>query len=302
MNYEILYSELEDHLSECAMTAGSALEKKNLCRELIHAALTELRSDVFASGFVNEPSEIIFFKKIKPRFASLLILETELYQLQEANPATSLTEAKSYYQEELRWITRFFDRHAFLYHYYHVGASELDRQYFLRGNQVTGTLIPDIPADFDSEFATTTSDLFAQFRAYELLRAQLLTLLSDQNRTTNGFIRPGRQAAPLRWTGSVIHAVELGYAIWLSDQVNNGEAELADIMFWLSSTLQVDLSRYTRLFVEIKGRKRLSGTKFIELLRDAVARYIDQKDALRPANRIKPITIKKADHYELQHQ
>jgi hypothetical protein len=302
MNYEILYSELEDQLSEYAMTAGSALQKKNQCMLLVNSALAELRADVLNNGFSDEAREIFFFKKIKPRFASLLILETELYQLQEANPATILTEAKSYYQEELRWITRFFGRHSFLYNYYHLDASELDQCYFLRGNKVTGILMPDTPDNLDNEFATATSELFAQFRAFELLRSHLLSLLNEQNCANNGFIRPGRQAEPLRWTGSVIHAVELGYAIWLSDQVNQGEAELADIMYWLSSTLQVDLSRYTRLFVEIKGRKRLSGTKFIELLRDAVTRYIDQKDALRPADRIKPITVKKVNHHELQHQ
>jgi len=286
LDFEALYVELENKLGLIAEKESVPLKKMAASLALIRGVLQELREKVLGAGFADQVAEIKFFKVVKPRFFSLQILETELYHLENCRKASTLEELKVYYREELKAISRFLGQYAFQYEYYRMGADELDGLCFVRGAALQSMLATDLP-DNDPGFTTAWDYLFARFRALEMLREHILHLLEGCSGQGSdlGFIRPGRKAVPLKWTGDVIHAVELGYSIWVSDQVNGGEAELADVMYWLSTTLAVDLSRYTRLFVEIKARKILSPTKFLDLMKDAVLRYMKQGDAYKPAKR-----------------
>lgn len=290
LDFDSLYVELENKLNLIAEKENLPLKKMASSLTLIRSVLQELREKVLAADFADIALEIKFFKVVKPRFYSLQILETELYHLENCRKAATLEELKAYYAEELRAISRFLNQYAFQYEYYRMQANELDSLCFVRGAALQSMLVTDLP-DNDPEFTAAWDYLFAKFRALEMLRDHILHLLegcSGQGADL-GFIRPGRKAVPLKWTGDVIHAVELGYSIWVSDQVNGGEAELADVMHWLSTTLDVDLSRYTRLFVEIKARKILSPTKFLDLMKDAVTRYMNQGDAYKPMRKAKRI-------------
>lgn len=289
-DFEEMYVTLENQLNLIAETESQPLKKMVNSLTLIRRTLQELRDQVLAAEFRDVAAEIRFFKLTKPRFFSLQILETELYHLEHRRVAATVEELRTYYSEELRYVNRFFSQYAFQYEYYRMGADELDSLCFVRGAALQSMLVTDLP-DNDPEFTTAWDYLFAKFRALEMLRDHILHLLEGCSASAaSGFIRPGRKAIPLKWTGDVIHAVELGYSIWVSDQVNGGEAELADVMHWLSSTLDVDLSRYTRLFVEIKARKILSKTKFLDLMRDAVSRYMNQGDAYKPVRKAKRVS------------
>lgn len=289
-DFEEMYVELENQLGLIAEREQRPLQKMVATLTAIRAVLQDLREKVLAAGFDGTAAEISFFKVTKPRFFSLQILETELYHLENCRKAVTLDELRSYYGDELKSIGRFFNQYAFQYEYYRMKADELDGLCFVRGAALQSMLVTDLP-DNDPEFTTAWDYLFAKFRALEMLRDHILHLLEGLNGqgADLGFIRPGRKAVPLKWTGDTIHAVELGYSIWVSDQVNGGDAELADVMHWLSTTLDVDLSRYTRLFVEIKARKILSKTKFLDLMKDAVMRYMNQGDAYKPVRKAKRI-------------
>lgn len=279
------YVDLEKQLSLLADRGLPPLKRMTEAVALIRKALTELREMVVKDGFADEASEVNFFKRVKPRFYSLLILEMQFYQLEAGRPVGAQEVQQAYYREELVWIGRFFRQHAFHYAYYTMGATELDSLLFSRGQDGLGTPLPLLP-EADPGFSTNGDYLFAQFRALELFRDHLLFLLEEKEATAEAaFLRPGRKHRELRWTGDTIHAVELAYGVWVSDHLNGGEAELADVVFWLSRSLHVDLSRYTRLFTEIKARKILSRTKFLDLLKDALTRYMDAGDAYKPVLR-----------------
>lgn len=50
-------------------------------------------------------------------------------------------------------------------------------------------------------------------------------------------------------------------------QVNGGDVDLSDLMDVLEVCFQVNLSRYFRGFTEIKRRKSISKTKFLDQMR-----------------------------------
>jgi RteC protein len=69
-------------------------------------------------------------------------------------------------------------------------------------------------------------------------------------------------------------------------QINEGKADLSDIIDWLEQSLQVNLSRYYRRFMEIKQRKAMSKTRYLDEMRDVVNKRIDDTDALDKERRL----------------
>lgn len=282
--YDELYFKLEDELEQIASDEKEPLKKLTASLKIIRRTLNELKENISLNPFKEKQEEIYFFKKVKPRFYCLLIFELELYQIVNNHPAGSKEQLTGYYLEELKYIDRFFLQNQFQYQYFRFDANELDTLYFIRGTDRQSVLMPEVP-ELDTEFSTSCDYLFSKFKAYELLRTYILNELDFTNKADrNTFIRPGRKYNPLTWTGDLINAVELAYGLWVSDQLNGGSAELTDIIHWLSTSLNVDLSRYTRLFVEIKDRKLISKTRFIDLMHDAINRHMDNSNALKPVN------------------
>jgi hypothetical protein len=83
------------------------------------------------------------------------------------------------------------------------------------------------------------------------------------------------QTFDLTWTGDAINIVELAYGIWLTGQLNNGNASLNQIVKWLESSLHINIGVIQRRFIEIERRKRISVTKFIEQMKEAIIKKIE---------------------------
>lgn len=268
--YDELYFKTEDGLRQIASGEKEPLKKLTASLLIIRKTLDELKKHVLSNPFKEKKEEIYFFKKIKPGFYSLLIFEIEHYRLVNYLPSGSKEQLTVYYLEELKYIDRFFLQNQFQYEYFRLDATELDHLYFLRGAEKQSVLVPEIP-ETDPEFSTSCAYLFSKFKAYEMLRHHLLNELDNINKADkNTFIRSGRKYKPPSWTGDIINATDLGDSLWVSNQLNSRNAELTDIMHWLSTSSNVDLTRYMRLFLEIRDRKLISKTRFIDLMRDAI--------------------------------
>ncbi|WP_462267721.1 RteC domain-containing protein [Mucilaginibacter sp.] len=286
--FDEAYLKLEDELEVIARNENDPLKKMDLSLNVIRNALKTLKEYILTHPFEDKKEEIHFFKKIKPKFYCLMIFEMKVYQIITNVPRSSEEQVRNYYLEELKYIRRALNQNQFQYQYYRLGADELDTLYFVRNITSDSALVPEIP-DIDPSFSTSCDYLFSKFMAYEMIELQLEAVLNQPNEAQkNIFIRPGRKLKPLKWTGDPINIVELGYGIWVSDQINHGNAELADIMYWLGASLNIDLTRYTRRFEEVKNRKIISKTRFIDMMSDAIHRHIEKSHA------IKPTTLRKA--------
>jgi hypothetical protein len=79
----------------------------------------------------------------------------------------------------------------------------------------------------------------------------------------------------IKWTGDVINVIELAYGLWLTGQINNGNASLNQIVRWLEKNLSVSIGIAQRKFSEISRRKRISITKYLDQMKDAIIRKIN---------------------------
>lgn len=277
-NYERLLSKLERELENFAEL--QPLERMRSELTAVRAALGRLQQIVSETGFASQAAEVSFFKQVKPRFYSLMVLSAERYGFEMARPLRKGKGMDAFYGRQLDYISRFFDQHAFLYQYYRMGATELDGLYFVRGSEVPGLVGADLPA-LDPGFSTLGDYLFSKFMALEKLREVVLLEMEVPSLAGTGVVR-SKKGRELRWTGDSCNLIELVYGIFDCRQVNDGEVDLSDLMDVFEQCFQINLSRYFRRFTEIKRRKSMSKTRFLDEMARVVNKRIDDGDAYVP--------------------
>ncbi|MCX2479342.1 RteC domain-containing protein [Pedobacter sp. MC2016-15] len=256
----------------------SLIEKFNQSIALVNDFLHEVRSQVTSVAFQDKFEEIYFFKFEKPEYYAQKIYQVALFTLLNQKPVGTVEMIKTYFVDELAFVSRFFKQHAFYYEYYRSGFTELDEPLFLRESLIASPLLIDLP-DLDPEFSTGGDYLFAKFIAYEQLRDYILDELKKlENKDASRLPSLGKDKKRFDWTGEMINIVEMGYSLYVSKQMNDGKASLADIFRWLEESFGVELGIPANRFREIKRRKRITRTHFLDSLRSDLLDYMDKDD------------------------
>lgn len=263
--YQQMKADLED-LNNSTMPKNQMLKDAIL---IVQKYLAQLKALVEANSFKDEEEEIWFFKTEKPRFYRWLIFYTELFAIDNTKPVTGEKGIKEHYNDQMRYINRFFRLHEFHYQYFRMDSEELDRLYFLRGTTSSNldmSLVPRV----DPSFGTGHEYLFSNFKAYEMLQRYL----SDQLTFGKDGRIGNKRNKKLAWTGEIVDMIELIYGLWLTGQFNGGKAGLSAIAEVFQRMFDVDLNRYASKFSQIKQRKGMSKTKFLDQMRDALQKQI----------------------------
>ncbi|MBB2143955.1 hypothetical protein GM921_00530 [Pedobacter sp. LMG 31464] len=276
---DALLSKLQGELTKVENGQFSVLEILRSSLFLIQRALDELRT-VVVKGFSSEQEEIDFFKVIKPKCYSQLIYVTERYGFENGKPVL-VSEYSAYCKEQLNYFSLFFRQHEFLYQYYRLGAQEMDSVYFVRGADVGGVMGLGVP-ELDPAFATAGDYLFSTFMAYEKMQAFILAELQAPVALVGSDLM-SKKGRKLRWTGEVTNLIELLYGLFETKQFNEGDVDISDMVDVFEQAFEVNLSNFYRRFTTIKRRKSISKTRFLDELRDTVAKRIDDADAYVPA-------------------
>jgi len=147
--------------------------------QIVKAKLAKVASHLKKEPFTNQLQEVTYFKELSPRFYSCWIFAIAAYQLELHKPCGTLETCRSYLEEELRIIQRYFNQNAFYYHYYKSGATELDSVCFVRGKQMESIPISEIHLT-DNDLSTSFDLLFAKFIAYERLQGLIVSMLNGE--------------------------------------------------------------------------------------------------------------------------
>ncbi|MFA4867852.1 MAG: RteC domain-containing protein [Pedobacter sp.] len=253
----------------------SLLSRFNESISLINAFLAVVRERVTTVAFRDQLEEIYFFKFEKPEYYALKIYQVSLFGILNQRPVGTDEMLRSYYVEELAFISRFFKQYAFLYEYYRSGFTQMDELLFLRDGMVPDVLLPEF-WELDGEFSTPGDYLFSKFIAYESLREFILGELRVLEVRAAAVVAPvGVDKKWFDWTGEVVNLVELGYALYVSRQIGDGKVSLAEIFRWMEESFGLEVGIPANRFREIKRRKRISRTHFLDLLQQALLKYMD---------------------------
>lgn len=268
-----LLQTMENDLQAITMQTQDPLDRLAASLSRVREGLTKLKATALAVQ-MDEALEIEIFKVIKPSFACYQIYHTELYTIETGMPFGDAVKQIDFLNGELDYGQRFFDRHQFLYSYYKFRMTEMDKVYFLRGVQCEDLLLQNGP-ERDKEFSTACDYLFAKFRAFEMLKEWIHEKLTYLKSGKTIFSLDVQDADELNWTGDMINAAELGYGLYVTGQLNHGQATIAQIFRWMEQKLKISIGIPAKKFAEIRARKRMSRTKFTDEIRDALLRKMD---------------------------
>jgi len=273
-----LYDQLKEDVDLFTDLGDLPVKRLNGKINLVRESIAKLRAELEQEPFENQEEEIEFFKYWKPRFVCEQILAFELFTIETSRPLADELLLKSFYEQELKVIKRFFEQYRFMYQYYQLEASDLDHLLFVRNAHPSAILLPETQVE-PPTFSTAADYLFAKFIAFEKLQDYLVSKLYQPY--DNSGQEPGLNKTGLKWTGDSINLVELAYGIWLTGQVNNGNASITEIVLWLEKHLQVNIGRAHRRWTEIAQRKSLSSTRYIDQVKDAINKRLDDENSLK---------------------
>lgn len=286
MNNEINFEEFIKNI-DCTIYEKIDVDNWNISVEVVldvveflQRSLEDMRTYIVNHPFSNKEEEIYFFKHIKPEVLSRLLYFTEIYNTEMRKSHGSIEVLKKYYNDRLDELTSYFESNLDFYQYYRSKATHLDSHYFVRGH-IDFKLCPNcVPYDRDPEFSTCYDHKAAQILANDMLCIYLNKKLHGVDKQV--IIAKSRSFLPehpFRWTATKIAAVELGYAIYAAGILNNGQADIKEIMTFMEASFQIDLGDYYRTYITMKDRKK-DRTSFLNSLIKSLLKKMDEDDNL----------------------
>lgn len=286
MNNEINFEEFIKNI-DCTIYEKIDVDNWNISVEVVldvveflQRSLEDMRTYIVNHPFSNKEEEIYFFKHIKPEVLSRLLYFTEIYNTEMRKPHGSIEVLKKYYNDRLDELTSYFESNLDFYQYYRSKATHLDSHYFVRGH-IDFKLCPNcVPYDRDPEFSTCYDHKAAQILANDMLCIYLNKKLHGVDKQV--IIAKSRSFLPehpFRWTATKIAAVELGYAIYAAGILNNGQADIKEIMTFMEASFQINLGDYYRTYITMKDRKK-DRTSFLNSLIKSLLKKMDEDDNL----------------------
>ena len=267
-------AEIETSCIDNDISSDKALYMINFIRPLFE----ELREYTHKYNFRDDEEEIYFFKNIKPLILSKLIYYNDIYTLELRKPNGNKEVVKEHYKKKQAAIVDFCNNNLDFYQYYRSKATHLDRYYFLRGHENYKLCHNCGLLDKDPLFSTCCDHRVAKMLAYDMLEIYLQQRLQDVERIE--IVETSRTSLPdnpFRWTGTKIAAIELGYAIYAAGVLNNGNADIKEIMTYIEASFKIDLGDYYRTYLTIRERKR-DRTAFLNSLIEKLLRKMDEND------------------------
>lgn len=269
--YEQCIQRLENSIAELTIEMENPIVLAQELIELLIDCMGQLKTFVSERGFKNIEEEIYFFKHIKPVFLSKLIYYNAIYKIETKKPYGNGKAIKKYIDNELAKLKRYFDNNLEFHKYYRTNSTYLDHKYFVRGKHDIKLSLDTFYFEADHNFTTSHDYKVAKIMANDLIQVYLENQLNNTNKKRIS------EKSLLNWTGSKTALTELIYALYSHGVFDNGNADIKVISKTFERTFNVDLGDFYHTFLELKSRK-INRTKFIDSLRDALIKRMDEQD------------------------
>lgn len=235
----------------------------------------KLRSMAHSNDF-SEEEEIELFKEIKPNILGKIKYFTRIYEI-EINKSY-INDEVEYYRGIIYKMQDCFKKNTAIYQYHRSGATHLDKHYFTRAAKQENIGIGFITLDKDPMFSTIGDAFITSIKANDML----YIFLTDKIKKLLGQETPIIQPPPptagtFKWTDTKIAAIELGYALFSRGVINNGKADIKEIMHFIEQTFDIELGDYYRSYSSIRERKK-DKTVFLTSLIESLNRKMNEDD------------------------
>lgn len=217
----------------------------------IRGIIDELKSFTLTYKFSSEDEEIRFFKEVKPILLSQYFYYKKIFAIKLFDSFKDTKTRQANYYKILKQLEKFVQKNLEFYEYCMTNTVFRDKHYFTRNVRNVRSI------DRDEKFSTGYDTKLAKILANELTKKYIFKLL---NHTDS--MHPG-----LNWTGSKTDLIELVYALYSTEVINNGSADIKLIADSFKHFFNIDIGDYYRVFMNIRLRK--SGqTNFLDELKN----------------------------------
>jgi len=168
LDYDAHHQQLLTALAICEENAASEMEKVETSFKCSLDHWGKIQRQVRKHEFQTPAEEIHFFKKIKPRFTSLIEYYTCRYHALLFMPAGDNLEVIRFWKWEMRKTEKFFENNESFCRYMREGATERDPAYFLRASNNGAQVMLGRVHDVDPRTATPGDRLVTMICAYEM--------------------------------------------------------------------------------------------------------------------------------------
>lgn len=268
--YKEFVQQLDDKINERTIEIENPIFLAQELIELLIGSMKELKIIVLERGFKNEEQEIYFFKCLKPVVLAKLIYHNAIFKIETKKPYGNGKNIKTYINNELEKLKRYFDNNLDFYKYYRTNSSYLDHKYFIRGKHDIKLSLDTFYFEADHNFTTSHDFKVAKIIAND----QIQVYLEDQlhSKTPVKSVK-----TELKWTASKTALIELIYALNAQGVFDNGNTDIKFITKTFEGIFNIDLGDFYHTYMELKSRK-INRTKFIDTLRDTLIKKMDEKD------------------------
>lgn len=268
--------DMEKRLSKMKEVSENVTEQMEYAIGHCKVALDDLRKLVIEKGFPDRPSEIRFFKQIKPAAYSKLLFYRWVFDLESKQKKADISVSKRYLKSCLYRISEYLDEHHVKVQYYRCGFKHLDEQYFLRENSEIPLELKNSRQLMDEEFFTWHDHTFSMIMANEMLSDYIQAKIE---KLENPGISNSQLPVPMyHWGGKKIDLAELVYALHYAKLIDGGRVSIRELANLIGGLFGIELGKdIYRLHTEIQQRK-IDRTKFLEFLISVLRQRLDDDD------------------------
>ena len=261
-----------DHLK--ARPRYSEVQQWEACLKESSMAMRELESLITGHEFSALEDEIHFFRDLKPPFTAEHLYYSRVLALEKNRPESSPESAMTYYRQEVAGLQAFRDEHAEFCTYLRRKATFMDHTYFVRSYGEGVSYSRGRMTGSGTGFSSSHDGLVAELLTVERLEQHLLNRVLE----TLEAIRTLEAKRPvLTWTGPRSSLVELIYALYLAECLNNGEPTLSATVKMVTGSFNIELENFQKTLLEISSRKT-GRAKFIQSLLDRLEARFEEPD------------------------
>jgi len=228
-------------------------------------------------SFMDQATEIDFYKNVSPTFYGHFIFYVRLFQVVSLLPP-SRHARKKVFKQECRSLEEYFASHSSAYRYFSTGDTAIDSELFVYKGYLAPLDIEESACIIDLELCTPMGLKFAKFAAYKKLSG----FFSERmNAPGGGRHRIAEQLEGLdfEWTDKKVYLEELTYALAFSNSINNGNAKVKSLARLFEVIFKIDLSNIYRAKQDMYTRKNAS--MYLDFLKKRFRDGLDETDDLQ---------------------
>lgn len=240
-------------------------------------ALLKLREYVNKNDFETLEEEIHFFKVTKSYVLGEYLYFSKLFEIEIRRPVTTIRAQKRCLKKTISKAQRFFNENLEFYQYYRDKSTHLDDKYFVRYRTVN--CLTACHFVVDPVFSTSHDYTLAAMHTNEKIIVYCKTEINQLEELGRAIdLQKLLKQAKLnfKWTGSKTDLMEMIYGAQSTDSINNGKAEINELVKGFEIFFNIELPRFYRTFSDMKDRA--NRTSFLDLMKKCLIRRMDESD------------------------